>query len=129
MSADMSPVVSIKNKSRVEIDTCDELISFISNEVVAYYLDIELIKTQSCMWAVHGQTLTYHTTIKNRSTQTVIDLKFYDTLDLGLQYVVGSFKVNGTPETPEIHGQELSYVIHKIDPNETITISFQVKVL
>lgn len=125
----MAVVVAIKNAAHVDIEGCDELITFDSNEVQAHYLNIELTKTQSCIWAIHGKNLTYCVTIKNKSTDRVTDLKFYDTLDLGVEYVPGSFRVNGEEVTPDINGRTISYIIPELALNQTITICFQVKVL
>lgn len=105
----MSPVVSIKNKASIEIDTCDELIHFDSNEVEAHYLDIELIKSQDCIWAIHGKNLKYCVLVRNNSGQDIYDLLFRDMLDNGVQYVPESFTVDGAQQTPIISGHELSY--------------------
>ena len=129
MPDSMSPVVSIKNKASVELDDCEELIAFDSNEVEAHYLDIEITKSQSCIWAIHGKNLTYCVDITSRTGHPIDDLKFVDVLDYGVQYVTGTFKVGDDYVTPMVSGQTLSYVIPHLDPNQKITICFQVKVL
>jgi uncharacterized repeat protein (TIGR01451 family) len=125
----MAAVLSIKNQAHIEVDGCDEVIDFISNEVESHFLNIELKKRVNCIWAIHGKNLTYCVDIINRSTAKVPDVRFRDTLDLGVQYVSGSFMVNGTPQTPSISGQTLTYLIPNLDLNQTITICFEVKVL
>jgi hypothetical protein len=56
------------------------------------------------------------------------DVKFVDWLDDDLQFVNGSFKVDGKQETPKITGQEISFVIDKLPKHGEIIITFKVKV-
>jgi len=125
----MSVQVSVKNKAHIDVEGCDEVITFDSNEVESTYLNIEVKKSASCIWAVRGKNLTYCTDVTNMSAKAVADAKFNDTLDLGLQYVDGSFTIDGVTAVPQIAGQQLSYTIPQINMNQTVKICFQVKVL
>jgi len=131
----MAPIVSVKNKAFLDVEACEELHEFPSNEVTAEYVNIRITKTQSCRWAFHGGHITYCVKIENLggAGQWPMPMTFRDVLDSGVQYVTGSFMVNGQSRTPQQTGQTLTYSILDNDigysPDGNITICFTVKVL
>jgi len=91
----------------VDFELCEDEITISSDPVVVDVIDITVDKEASCAYAVVGSEICYTITI---TTDTAIDgMTFKDLLDPAVEYVVGSFEVNGDPEDPVITGQEISY--------------------
>ena len=118
----------ITNKSQIEIEACDETIVIESNEETVHKLKLEVIKTAGCKVTAVGHHISYCVTVKNESEVDLYDLLFKDVLDDRTSYVDGSFRVNGSPATPTVVGQTITYVIPEIEDDETITICFKVTV-
>ncbi|MCL2631295.1 MAG: hypothetical protein FWD49_07260 [Firmicutes bacterium] len=125
----MSVQTYVKNKAFVDIILCNDKHTAETEEIKSYIVDIEVTKTQSCPYVFRGGMLTYCTHIHNKVGIPIPNLKFYDILDNGVEYVLDSFRVNDSPATPDIDGKEISYYINELPPNDTITICFKVKVL
>lgn len=87
-----------------------------------------IFKTVDKLSANIGDTLTYTVTIKNISMSPISDLPFLDALPDGASYVTDSFAVNGSPTTPAISGNTLSYTIPSIPASGTAIVTFQVLV-
>ena len=119
----------ITNAASIEIELCGEEQSIESNETEVDIINLEIKKEASCKYAFCGGTLGYTVTIKNDSDVKLEDLEFKDTLSDNTEYKAGSFKVNGAHKTPVINGKTISYEIDEIEADETIEITFEVKVV
>lgn len=82
-------------------------------------------KDQACV----GDILTYTITIQNSSLVNETQVVFTDQLDQDVEYVNGSFYVNGQAQTPAIDNRILYYVIPSIEPMSTVEIVFQVRIV
>jgi uncharacterized repeat protein (TIGR01451 family) len=118
----------IKNKAYLEIEACEEDLVIESNEVVAETIDLKLEKTQSCNYAVVGGKLKYTVKIINQCDTDILNVNFMDIFDDCCEYVAGSFEVDGKKETPTVVDNILEYLLHEIKGDETITITFEVKI-
>jgi len=113
----------IGNQTFLDLELCEEAVTVSSNQVETDIIDLQITKTASCNVAVVGGTICYLITIFNNSEVDLEDILFRDPLAPNLTYKVGSFEVNGTPETPTIIGNELQYVL-TIPAGETVEIDF-----
>ena len=118
----------ITNKAQIEIEACDETIVVESNEARVNKLHLIVVKTPGCNITAVGHHIDYCVSIKNESGVEVFDLLFKDVLDSHTSYVVGSFRVNGQPRTPEVNGQTITYLIPHLDDDQEIVICFRVTV-
>jgi len=122
----------ILNQAKLSLELCEKEITIKSNETKAKELNLKITKTQSCDIFVTGSVITYCSIIKNESDILLHHVKWSDLLDERLEYVVGTFKVNGVTHNPTIttigNRKELSWILNPIHPNSTITICFDVKV-
>lgn len=78
---------------------------------------------------VSGDIITYKITIGNENDTQIYNVEFSDTLDSGVEYVDGSFKVDNGTVTPEVDGQTIEYTIPTLNSSSTTKIEFDVKVL
>ncbi len=107
--------------------------SFSSNTVLANLLDnITLSKTQNGVSTpidvVSGQQVDYQIVIKNPNSTSFSNVKFMDNIPSGMNYITGTFKVNGSTQTPTISGNVLSYIISTLPGSGSVTIDFSVTV-
>ena len=117
----------IENTSELDIEACEETVVVTSNTVDIDVLDLTVVKTASCGFAVQGGTVTFCTTIQNSSKTEIKDAVFHDALNSRLTYVANSFIVNGTHHTPTIKGQTIEYKL-TLPKNSKTTICFKVKI-
>ena len=118
----------IKNKAVITYESEDT----VSNEVVIKIVGIMPIVIKLCdkTQAHEGETVKFTVTVKNPSLVTPMNgAVFSDELDQNLDYVTGTFKVNGVDATPTLTGNELKYTIPAIAANSTLTITFDAEVL
>jgi len=94
-----------------------------SDEIV----DLEITKTPSCNYAVLGGRICYTIIATNNGDVDAIDILFSDEIPAGTTYVVGSFEVDGVPQTPMMANNTLQYPID-ILAGGSVTIKFCVKV-
>ncbi|MCL2569856.1 MAG: hypothetical protein FWE16_01470 [Firmicutes bacterium] len=119
----------IKNTSFVDIELCEDTVTVTSQEVEVSELQLSVVKTAMCPFAVVGGTIKFCTTIKNTTGFTIHELVFRDELDENLSYVEGSFTVNGGQEDdPTIIGRVITFPMEKIEDDEEIVICFKVRV-
>ena len=118
----------ITNVALVEIELCDKLETIKSNEAEVDVINLKVTKKAGCKFAFCGGTIKYTVAIFNDSDVKLEDLEFKDALADNTQFVTGSFKVDGVTKTPVISGKTISYLIKEIKAEETVTITFEVKV-
>jgi uncharacterized repeat protein (TIGR01451 family) len=114
------------NQATANVTVDGQEINFASNSVTSELFDetsVTLVKTQSSDLVVSGGTITYTVIITNLSLAALTDFNFLDTIPTGMTYINGSFEVNGTPETPNITGQDLSYQFTTL-PIGVTTVTF-----
>lgn len=87
-----------------------------------------IAKTVDKLSASIGDTLTYTVTVTNVSLSAITNLPFTDTLPLGALYLTDTFKVNGSPATPTVANNTLTYTIPSIPAAQSAVITFQVQV-
>ena len=119
---------TLTNQSGLDIELCQEPMRVLSNEVEATELALTVTKTQSCDFFVVGGTIRYCVEIKNESGVEITPIRWFDDLDNRLSYIADTFTVDGSPETPTINGQELSWDIGTLAGNQTVNICFKVTV-
>lgn len=61
--------------------------------------------------------------VVNRNKLPMTNAKVTDTLPAGMTYVDGSFRVDGTPETPVVSGSTVSYALGGIHESHTVTLT------
>ncbi len=76
-----------------------------------------------------GSTLTYTITIRNPGYTVITNLPFRDVIPTGADYVISSFKVNGTAVTPTITGGTLYYTIPSVPAQGSVILQFQVQII
>lgn len=76
-----------------------------------------------------GDVLTYTVTLTNDGLVAITDLPLTDALPVGSTYVVDSFTVNGTPATPVLTGNTLTYTIPTLAPTADTVVAYQVTVV
>ena len=118
----------ILNKSTVEIVACDETITIQSNETSVKKLELRVVKTAGCNITAVGHHINYCVSIRNESGVELYDLLFRDILDPHTSFVVGSFTVGGVPRIPEFQNNQLTYMINRLDHDQTVLICFRVRV-
>jgi len=124
-----NPMASITNIASTDVIGCDgEVIDVPSNPVDVGIVDLSIVKSADCSWAIKGGKIKYCVAISNASDIDLPGSVFRDVLDLGLRYVDGSFTVDGVPQTPTVSGNTIEYDLD-IPANTTILICFQVLVL
>lgn len=79
--------------------------------------------------AMVGDVVNFKITILNDNDVAILNKMFFDTLDIKLQYVVGSFKVNSVVTVPTIAGQTIKYTIPNLSANGSVIIEFQATIL
>lgn len=85
-------------------------------------------KTVDKLSANIGDTLTYTVTVTNVSLSAISNLPFSDTLPPGALYLTDSFTLNGSPVTPGLSDNTLTYTIPSVPAAKSAVISFQVLV-
>ena len=118
----------IVNKALIEVEACDETITVESNEEIVHRLQLEVVKTAGCNITAVGNQIRYCVSVKNETGEDLHDLLFKDTIDPHTSYVVGSFEVDGHPQTPTVSGHTITFLIHELKDDETINICFRVRV-
>lgn len=118
----------LTNQSQLEFAICDgdDAVVISSNETIADEVSLTITKTQSCDYFVVGSRITYCVFVYNNSAVTLEALRWYDTLDSRLTYVVDSFTVEGEIEIPTESGQTLEWIIDELPASSGVEICFQV---
>ena len=128
-------MATLGNITFLDLDLCEETVTIESNEVEVDIIDVEIKKEADCAYAVVGGQICYTITIENRSEVPFNDpaigpgqLFFRDPLDENLEYVQGSFTVDGHQRTPTVTNNEISYHLD-VPATSTVIVRFCVKVL
>ncbi len=104
-----------------------------SNEVLLNKVKLTIEKfqngTMEDLVVIQGDTIEYKIIISNLSNKDFNNAPFTDQLDSQLEYVDGSFKVDGVTQIPAITNNKLFYLIPNISANGSVTIELQVSVL
>ena len=79
-----------------------------------------LVKAQSSNMVVSAGTITYTITITNNTINSISNFNLLDTIPTGMSYAAGTFKINGTPESPTLTGQDLSYQFAALSTGITV---------
>ncbi|MCL2847063.1 MAG: hypothetical protein FWE38_05280 [Firmicutes bacterium] len=116
----------IENQAELDVQFCGESLTVESNTVVANRLDVVMVKTQSCDYFMKGSIVTFCVEIKNNGNPLELPMVFRDKLYGYVEYVDGSFTVDGVSKTPEFHGNELTYRFNTL--NKSMKLCFKVKV-
>jgi uncharacterized repeat protein (TIGR01451 family) len=105
---------------------------FKSNKVmtgITSKIKIEIEKFVDKETATVGDILTYLFVITNTGNDPQNNIMFVDEFDTTqLEYVANTFKVNGVTAVPETTSP-LTYLIASLQPNVSIQIEFQVKII
>lgn len=79
--------------------------------------------------AMPGDTISWKIVITNPNSNIAkTNILFSDTLDSNTSYVTGTFKVNGTMQTPSATSSAVTYTIPSIASSGSATIEFDVLV-
>lgn len=88
-----------------------------------------IVKTVDKLIASVGETLTYTILITNVALGAITSLPFTDQIPPGAEYVDETFTLNGSPATPTLTNDTLSFTIPNIGTLGIATITFQVEVV
>lgn len=88
-----------------------------------------IVKAVDKLVASIGDTLLYTITITNVGLSALTNLPFTDALADGVEFVENSFGLNGSPTTPSLTDNVLTYTIPNIGALGTAIITFQVEVV
>ncbi|MDR1876358.1 MAG: T9SS type B sorting domain-containing protein [Flavobacteriaceae bacterium] len=110
--------------------------NFLDDVRFSYVSDLELIKTASKNPVTVGEIYTYSIKVKNIGGTPTEQAKVSDVIPTGTQYAPGTLKINGVLHSDSNDGDKayissgnIYYDIGIIQPNETVTISFDVKAI
>ncbi|MDR0850452.1 MAG: DUF11 domain-containing protein [Christensenellaceae bacterium] len=117
----------IFNRAFIDFNMCGRMRVFESNIVETTRIDIAVEKSQSNPLIFDGDEHEYTVKVINKSMLDIDNVHFKDFLDDGLEYVAGSFKVDGQSEDPKMVGHELSYDIKKLHARKEAILAFRVK--
>lgn len=78
--------------------------------------------------AVRGETLTFTLTVENTADSTAYNVNVRDVLPVGFNYVLGTARVDGNLSEPTISGQQLTWNVGNMGPNQKIVVTYNVKV-
>jgi uncharacterized repeat protein (TIGR01451 family) len=120
---------TITNTANAELELCGELVQITSNTVNLEVAEIIIRKYANCSFTIVGGTVRFCIEVSNPSAATINNVLIRDVLDPRLQYIPGTFFVNGVPATPTVVGNVLSYNIPAIPPFSTVVACFRVRVL
>lgn len=88
------------------------------------------VKAVDKLTARVGDILTYTITITNPNVSAITNVVFEDPYDTThLEYVAGSFTVNGTAKTPTSTSPSVTYTIASIPSLGTAVVVFKAKVI
>lgn len=122
----MPVITSLSNTANVEYNGT----SVASNAAdTLLLLDPTISKTVDKATASVGEIVTYTVTISNPSEVSMSNLAFTDSLPAGITYLAGSFEVNGSPATPTVSGNNLTYNIPAIGAGQSVVLTFQATVV
>ncbi|TSA86787.1 DUF11 domain-containing protein [Deinococcus detaillensis] len=100
-----------------------------SNEVSTTVFGSALIfnKTSSPAEASIGDTITYTFTVTNPSKNATFKrVEIVDTMPIGIQYVPGSSRLDGTPiGDPAVDGQNYTWIVSNLGPGQTAAVTFE----
>ena len=123
------------NTTFLDFELCEQTVTIESNEAEVDIIDVEVKKEADCAYAVVGGQICYKITVENRSEVQFGDpdlgpgqLFFRDPLDKNLEYVQGSFTVDGHQRTPTVIDNEINYYLDA-PAMSTVIVRFCVKVL
>ena len=122
----MPEITSLSNTASVEYNGVS-VASNAANTVIL--LDPTISKTVDKASASIGEVVTYTVTISNPSEVSMSDLTFTDILPSGVSYLAGSFTVNGSPATPSVSGNTLTYSIPAIGAMGNVILMFKATVV
>jgi len=117
----------VKNQSELDFELCDGVETVTSNAATTGIVEITMNKVADCNMALLGGNICYTVTISNTSAAYRLSTTFRDMLPDELQYVDGSFTVNGVQQTPDVDGQEITYTFELLV--EDTVIKFCTKVI
>lgn len=122
-------MATLGNTTYLDFDLCEEGVSVESNQAEVNIIDLSLTKVASCSRAVVGGRICYTITISNNCGEEIEDVTFRDPLDSNLEYITGSFEIDGVPTAPtSTAGGVIIYTPMTI-PIDTTVITFCVRVL
>ena len=122
----MPVITSLRNTASVEYNGAF-VTSNAANTILL--LDPAISKTVDKATASVGEVVTYTVTISNPSEVSMSNLTFTDALPAGITYLAGSFEVNGSPTTPIVSGNNLTYNIPAIGAGQNVVLTFQATVI
>jgi uncharacterized repeat protein (TIGR01451 family) len=117
----------IKNRAAVEINLCGRMHVVESIETVVEPIKVEIEQEQPCPFVLENDTFRYVFKIKNLSEANISNVRFKDILSNRVEFVCGSFEVNGCREHADVHGNVLEHIIRELHACDTVIISFAVK--
>jgi len=127
----------IENQSEYIVQACNDSESIQSNEIYVDVIDLDcytVTKTTPCGIVFKNREITFCTTIKSNCQEHIhTGERFRDVLSMYLEYVPGSFTVNGIHREPTVTGTEtqtVEYTLHDFDwtPENEVMICFRVRI-
>ena len=120
---------TIRNQGQLGFNLCGRHREIESNRVELHVVDVEFEKHgPECNHVVEGENVEFRFVIKNKSNVELENVEFRDHLVRELEFVEGSFRVNGRPQRPNVHRNTVSFRFHRLRPGHEEVITFLVKV-
>lgn len=100
-----------------------------SNRVVITIVNqnISIVKTTNKSAVLRGDTLMFQNVIKNEGEFENTDVSFIDEMPAGAEFVAGTVKINDVSQPT--YNPAVGFTIQDLQPNDEVTITFDVKVL
>lgn len=134
----ISYTVVANNEAGVSKITIDSEITYTVNErtdlkedleqlsINISQVGLEITKTSDKTAVISGETLTFQNVVKNIGTLTHTSVRFFDTLPVGTQFVVGSVKIDKVSQPT--YDPTTGFDLEDLTPNKEIEVTFDVTV-
>ena len=120
----------IENKAFLGIEVCERERRIETNTIHLHRVELEFEKHgPECEHVFTGETVEFRVTIKNKSNKEFRNVLFSDPLSRELEFVEGSFRVDGRHERPTLRRNELQYRFRHIREHSEHEITFKVRIL
>jgi len=116
----------IRNRALVELEFCGNKVEVASETIETTPVKLSITKTQDCDYVAIGETIRYTVVIENECGGELSGLVFRDELDECVQFVGGSFHVDGHERDAEVIDGVLTYEIEELGSCDKVEITFEV---
>lgn len=116
---------TIKNEADIELRLCGKDYKIESNCVEAKKIDVFILQEESCGFVLCGEKIKYTFKVCNKSDVKLFNLKFKDCLESDLDFIPGSFTVDGKKEHAQCDQHIVTYTIPELCAFEEKLVTFE----